>query len=180
MTFANTNLSAHRATVFVALGSNMDQPVMHVQRALRDLDELPETALVKISTLYETAPVGITDQPVFVNAVAQMSTTLSPHDFLARLHAIEAQHGRVRSSLTDEKNGPRTLDLDILIFDELQIDEGGLTVPHPRMHERAFVLVPLVEIAPAVVIPGKAAAKTFLMALGKAGVSHISLEKFQG
>ncbi len=178
MTFSNTNLSTHRSTVYVALGSNMDQPVMHVQRALRDIDELPETALLKISTLYETAPVGITDQPVFVNAVAQVSTTLSPHDFLARLHAIEAQHGRVRSSLTDEKNGPRTLDLDILIFDDLRIDEGGLTVPHPRMHERAFVLVPLVEISPDVVIPGKAAAKIFLVALDKTGVSHIGLEKF--
>ena len=176
MTFSNTNLSARRSTVYVALGSNMDQPVMHVQRALRDIDELPETALLRISTMYETAPVGITDQPVFVNAVAQVSTTLSPHDFLNRLHAIEAQHGRVRSSLTDEKNGPRALDLDILIFDELQIDEGGLTVPHPRMHERAFVLVPLVEILPTIVIPGKGMAKNFLAALDTSGVSHIRSE----
>ena len=176
MTFSNVNLSALRSSVFVALGSNLDQPVLHVRRALRELDELPETALVKVSTLYETAPVGIKDQPVFVNAVAQVATTLSPHDFLARLHAIETQHGRIRSSMNEEKNGPRTLDLDILIFDELRIDEGGLTVPHPRMHERAFVLVPLAEIAPALVIPGKGAAKNFLAALDASGVSHIRPE----
>ena len=176
MTFSDANLSAVRSTVFVALGSNLDQPAMHVQRALRDIDELPETALVTLSALYETAPVGFRDQPVFVNAVAQIATMLSPHDLLARLHAIEVQHGRIRSSMNDEKNGPRTLDLDILIFDELQIDEGGLTVPHPRMHERAFVLVPLVEILPTIVIPGKGMAKNFLAALDTSGVSHIRSE----
>ena len=176
MTFSNANLSAFRSTVFVALGSNLDQPVIHVRRALREIDELPETALVKVSALYETAPVGIKDQPVFVNAVAQVATTLSPHDFLARLHAIETQHGRIRSRKNEEKNGPRTLDLDILIFDELRIDEGGLTVPHPRMHERAFVLVPLVEISPTAVIPGKGVAKNFLAALDTSGISHIRLE----
>ncbi|MCY7388157.1 MAG: 2-amino-4-hydroxy-6-hydroxymethyldihydropteridine diphosphokinase, partial [Burkholderiales bacterium] len=110
MTFSDGNLTAKRSTVFVALGSNLDQPVLHVQRALREIDELPETALVKISARYETAPVGIKDQPPFVNAVAQIATTLTPHDFLARLHAIEAQHGRLRNSATEEKNGPRTLD----------------------------------------------------------------------
>lgn len=176
MTFTDTNLSAARSTVFVALGSNLDYPVLHVQRALRDIDEAPETALLKISSLYETAPVGLTDQPSFVNAVAQVATTLSPHDFLARLHAIEAQHGRLRNSLREEKDGPRTLDLDILIFDELRIDERGLTVPHPRMHERAFVLVPLVEIAPEVAIPGKGVARELLAALDCTGVAHLRLE----
>lgn len=177
MTFSDTNLSAVRSTVFVALGSNLDQPLIHVQRALGDIDELPETALVKISTLYETTPVGISDQPVFVNAVAQIATTLSPHDLLARLLAIEVQHGRNRNSVNEEKNGPRPLDLDILIFNELQIHERGLTLPHPRMHERAFVLVPLVEIAPAVVIPGKGVAKDFLAALDMSGVNELRLEE---
>ncbi|MCY7387415.1 MAG: 2-amino-4-hydroxy-6-hydroxymethyldihydropteridine diphosphokinase [Burkholderiales bacterium] len=170
MTFTDGNLSAKRSTVFVALGSNLDHPVLHVQRALREIDELPETALVKISALYETVPVGVLDQPPFVNAVAQIATTLSPHDFLARLHAIEAQHGRLRNSATEEKNGPRTLDLDILLFDELTISERGLTIPHQRMHERAFVLVPLLEIAPDVVIPGRGAAKKCLATLDIAGV----------
>ena len=178
MTFSDTNLSEVRSTVFVALGSNLDQPLIHVQLALRDIDELPETALVKISTLYETTPVGIRDQPVFVNAVAQIATTLSPHDLLARLHAIEVQHGRNRNSISEEKNGPRPLDLDLLIFNELQIHERGLTLPHPRMHERAFVLVPLVEIAPAVVIPGKGVANDFLVALDTAGVTELRLEEY--
>ena len=176
MTFSDGNLSASRSTVFVALGSNLDDPVLHVQRALREIDELPETALVKISALYETAPEGLEDQPPFVNAVAQVATTLSPHDILARLHAIEVQHGRLRNSATELRNGPRTLDLDILIFDELQISERGLTIPHPRMHERAFVLVPLVEIAPAVVIPGKGIAKDFLGRVDKTGVTYLQHE----
>ena len=170
MTFTDGNLSAKRSTVFVALGSNLDNPELQVQQALREIDELPETALVKISALYETAPVGVLDQPPFINAVAQVATTLSPHDFLARLHAIEAQHGRLRKSANDEINGPRTLDLDILLFDEISISERGLAIPHPRMHERAFVLVPLVEIAPHVVIPGKGAANEFLAASDIAGV----------
>lgn len=177
MTFLDGNLSQVRSTVYVALGSNLDQPVLHVQGALRDIDELPETALMRVSTLYETAPVGLTDQPSFVNAVAQVATTLSPHDFLARLHAIEAQHGRLRSSGIEEKNGPRTLDLDILIFDELQLSERGLTLPHPRMHERAFVLVPLLEIAPESVIPGMGAASDLLAVLDRKGVAELRLEE---
>ena len=170
MTFTDGNLSAKRSTAFVALGSNLDDPVLQVQQALREIDELPETALVKISALYETAPVGVLDQPPFVNAVAQIATTLSPHDFLARLHAIEAQHGRVRKSANEEKNGPRSLDLDILLFDEISLSERGLSIPHPRMHERAFVLVPLVEIAPDIAIPGRGTAKKFLSTLDIGGI----------
>ena len=108
MTFSGASLSLPRSTVFVALGSNLDHPAMHVQRALRDIDELPETALAQVSTLYETTPVGGRDQPQFVNAVARIETLLSPHDLLARLHAIEAQHGRHRNSISEEKNEPRT------------------------------------------------------------------------
>lgn len=173
MTFSGSNLSAVPAVVYVALGSNLDFPLLHVQRALRDIDELPETELEKVSTLYETAPVGLTDQPAFVNAVACVATLLSPHELLARLHAIEAQHGRDRNSEHEKKNGPRTLDLDILMFGALQIDEGGLALPHPRMHERAFVLVPLLEIAPEVVIPGKGFAKDFLATVGSKGVGPV-------
>ena len=176
MTIADTNLSAARSTVFIALGGNMDSPQLHVQRALRDIDELPETALSKVSSLYETAPVGMTEQPQFVNAVAQIATKLSPHDLLMHLHAIEAQHGRLRNSASEERNGPRTLDLDILLFDNSQMSERGLTIPHPRMHERAFVLLPLLEIAPQVVIPGKGLAKQFVTSLDVFGVSHLKCE----
>ena len=176
MTFSAVNLAAIRSTVFVALGSNLDHPALHVEHALRDIDELPETALLKVSTLYETLPVGLKDQSAFVNAVAQVATTLSAHDLLERLHGIEAQHGRVRNSATDQRNGPRTLDLDILMFDDATIDERGLTVPHPRMHERAFVLVPLVENAPALVVPGKGLAKDLLASVDASGVSVLRYE----
>ena len=177
MSISDANLSAPRSTVFIALGSNIDNPLLHVQRALREIDELPETALLKVSSLYETAPVGIKEQPHFVNAVAQIATTLSPHDLLMRLHAIEAQHGRLRNNPSEERNGPRTLDLDILLFDNLQMSERGLTVPHPRMHERAFVLLPLLEIAPQVAIPGRGLAKELQATLDVAGVSRLKCEE---
>jgi 2-amino-4-hydroxy-6-hydroxymethyldihydropteridine diphosphokinase len=178
MTFSGTNFSAVRSIVFVAIGSNLDHPVIHVQRAMQDIDALPETALMKTSSLYETAPVGLTDQPVFVNAVVQIGTTLSAHELLRRLLAIEAEHGRLRNSSIEVKNAPRTLDLDILLFDESQIDERGLTVPHSRMHTRAFALVPLVEIAPDIVIPGKGVAKELLAALDHSGVALLQPEEY--
>lgn len=166
MTFSADNLSSFRSTVFVGLGSNIDDPVWQVQRALREIDEIPEAALVRISSLYQTSPVGMLNQPPFVNAVARVETTRSPHEFLQELMAIERAHGRVRT----EKNGPRTLDLDILLFNEWPIDEAALTIPHPRMHERAFVLAPLVEIAPEVHIPGHGDARTLLAAVDRGGV----------
>lgn len=166
MAISPSALTAFRSTVFLGLGSNLDHPDWQVQTAMHEIDEIPDTGLVKVSSLYQTAPVGITDQPPFINAVVQVETTLSPHDLLGHLLAIETRHGRVRN----EKNGPRTLDLDILIFNEWRIDDGTLTTPHPRMHERAFVLVPLVEIAPDVYIPGKGYAKEFLAQMETAGV----------
>lgn len=161
MTFSPSNLSAFRSTAFVALGSNLRDPDWQVRQAIREIDEIPETALVKISSLYQTAPVGIVDQPPFVNAVVQVETTLSPHDLLTHLTEIEQRHGRVRG----EKNGPRTLDLDILLFNEWAIDDERLVTPHPRMHQRPFVLVPLLEIAPDVFIPDRGFARLLLATL---------------
>jgi 2-amino-4-hydroxy-6-hydroxymethyldihydropteridine diphosphokinase len=169
MTLASADLSGFRSTVFVGLGSNMENPEWQVQRALREIDDIPEASLDKVSSFYRTAPVGIIDQPPFVNAVAQVTTTLSPRRFLTCLMEIEGAHGRIRQ----EKNGPRTLDLDILIFNEWRINEELLTTPHPRMHERAFVLAPLLEIAPDVYIPGKGPAKDFLHLDQSAGISRI-------
>ena len=169
MAISPSALTAFRSTVFLGLGSNLDDPDWQVQTAMREIDEIPDAGLVKVSSLYQTTPVGIIDQPPFINAVVQVETTLSPHDLLKQLRAIEAQHGRVRN----EKNGPRTLDLDILIFNEWRIDDATLTTPHPRMHERPFVLVPLVEIAPEVFIPGKGYAKEFLAKLDAGGVHHL-------
>jgi len=137
-------------TVFVALGANLDHPELQVEAGIRELAGLPQTRLVRRSSLYRSAPVGYRDQPDFVNAVAQIETGLGPRDLLEALLAIELRRGRVR----DFPNAPRTLDLDIVLYGSLALHEPGLTIPHPRMHERAFVLLPLAEIAPDTVVPG--------------------------
>jgi 2-amino-4-hydroxy-6-hydroxymethyldihydropteridine diphosphokinase len=144
-------VAARPQFVYVALGSNLDAPREQVARGMAEIGTLPETCLLKRSSLYRTAPVGFLEQPDFINAVAMLETTLAPHALLDGLLAIERRHGRVREFL----NAPRTLDLDVLLYGDLVLHEHGLTLPHPRMHERAFVLLPLAEIAPDAVIPGK-------------------------
>ena len=134
---------------FVGLGSNLDNPVRQVESALGELDTLPQTRLLKRSSLYRTAPVGYADQPDFINAVAQLETELAAERLLEELQAIESRHGRVRTF----PNAPRTLDLDLLLFGEVVLQSERLTLPHPRMHERSFVLDPLREIAPDLKIP---------------------------
>ncbi len=134
----------------VGLGANLNDPAAQVEYALAELDRLPGTRLVARSSLYASAPVGYVDQPDFVNAVAQVETALAPRALLAALLDIEHRHGRERSF----RNAPRTLDLDLLLYGNAHFHEEGLTLPHPRMHERAFVLLPLLEIAPDATIPG--------------------------
>lgn len=134
---------------FIALGSNLKNPISQIQQAFEELKQLPGTCVMKQSSLYQSAPVGRLDQPDFINAVALIETYLAPHDLLNALLAIEQNHGRVRESL----NAPRTLDLDILLYDDLQCHDEKLTLPHPRMLQRAFVLKPLMEIAPDCHIP---------------------------
>lgn len=129
---------------FVGIGSNLDDPRAHVTSALDELDRLPHTRVVRKSSLYRSAPVGYAAQPDFVNAVAQLETGLPAERLLDELQQIEARHGRTRSFA----NAPRTLDLDLLLFGDLELRTQALTVPHPRMHQRAFVLEPLLEIAP--------------------------------
>lgn len=136
--------------VFIALGSNLENPISQIQQAFDELKQLPGTHLINHSSLYKSAPVGRLDQPDFINAVAFIETNLAPHDLLKALLGIEHCHGRVRESL----NAPRTLDLDILMYDDLQCHDEELTLPHPRMSQRAFVLKPLMEIAPDCYIPG--------------------------
>jgi len=136
---------------YIALGSNLHAPKAQVLQAFQDLGLLPQTRLVARSSLYLSAPVGYMDQPAFINAVAEIETSLAPHALLDALLELEHTRGRVREVL----NGPRTLDLDVLLYDELQCHEHGLTLPHPRMCERAFVLKPLQEIAPSCTIPGQ-------------------------
>ncbi|MFA5825745.1 MAG: 2-amino-4-hydroxy-6-hydroxymethyldihydropteridine diphosphokinase [Gallionellaceae bacterium] len=141
--------------VFVGLGSNLADPHAQVLQAMRELANLPQVRVVRCSSLYRSAPVGYLEQPDFINAVAQLQTSLSPRALLDALLALEQRCGRTREFI----NAPRTLDLDVLLYDDLQLHEHGLTIPHPQMHLRAFVLQPLLEIAPECCIPGVGAAK---------------------
>jgi 2-amino-4-hydroxy-6-hydroxymethyldihydropteridine diphosphokinase len=141
----------------VALGSNLDGPEERVRLAFAEVGALPSTRLLARSALYRTAPVGFFDQPAFINACALVETALGPRELLGALLAIERRHGRVR----DVPNGPRTLDLDIVLYGDLLLHEHGLTLPHPRAHERAFVLAPLLDVWPDAIIPGRGAAASF-------------------
>jgi 2-amino-4-hydroxy-6-hydroxymethyldihydropteridine diphosphokinase len=155
---------------YIALGSNLEDPVSQVNAGFAALAALPVTRLVAQSALYRTAPVGYAGQPDFINAVAAVETALSPRALLDALLAIERSHGRLR----DFPNAPRTLDLDILLYGDLQLQENGLTIPHPRLHERAFVLVPLAEITPQCAIPGRGTAAELLRATGTGGVARLA------
>lgn len=143
-----------RHLAYVALGSNLDDPAAQVNRAMAALEVLPETSVLKRSSLYRSAPVGFLQQPDFINAVVQVDTGLEPHELLDAMLALERACGRTREFV----NAPRSLDLDLLLYDGLTLHEHGLTIPHPQMHRRAFVLQPLLEIAPDCVIPGVGAA----------------------
>ncbi|MCF8150095.1 MAG: 2-amino-4-hydroxy-6-hydroxymethyldihydropteridine diphosphokinase [Burkholderiaceae bacterium] len=135
---------------FVALGANLGKPVVTVNAAIAALRELPGVSFVAASSLFRTAPVGLKHQPDFINAVVEMIAVSPAPIFLAQLFAIEERFGRQRSV----KNAPRTLDLDLLLYGDQLSDDPRLTLPHPRLHERAFVLAPLAELAPQLTIPG--------------------------
>ena len=139
-----------RTTAFVGLGSNLEEPVRQIELAIELLKAIPDTELVSRSSLYRSAPLGTIAQPDFVNAVARIVTVLNAHSLLQSLQEIEHLQGRVRG----ERWGPRVLDLDLLVYGSTSIDQPTLTVPHPRIAERNFVLLPLQEIAPDLVIPG--------------------------
>ena len=157
---------------YVALGSNLDEPAEQVEAGIEELSMLPDTRLAAISSLYLTAPVGYIDQPQFVNAVACVETALEPRALLDALLAIERRYGRVRGI----PDGPRTLDLDIVLYGNRGYHDEALTIPHPRMHERAFVLVPLNEIAPDAFVPGRGSVRDLVKSIDTAGVSRMSAE----
>ena len=146
---------------FIGLGSNLGERETLIRLALDDLARLPETQLVRASSLYDTEPVGEVDQPNFLNAVAQIETGLPPQRLLWNLRLIEKRLGRVRT----QRWGPRTMDLDLLLYGDELIEEPGLVVPHPELTRRSFVLVPLVELEPMLVHP----------ATGHTLVHHLSL-----
>ena len=135
--------------IFIALGSNLGNPKEQVKKGILSIKKIVGVKILNESNLYETPPVGILNQPNFINAVIKIDSDLGPYELLNKLLIIESVAGRIRI----DKNGPRTLDLDILLYDSLVLNEKKLTIPHPRMHERLFVLMPLKDIDETIVIP---------------------------
>jgi 2-amino-4-hydroxy-6-hydroxymethyldihydropteridine diphosphokinase len=157
---------------YVGLGSNLADPQQQVRRALAALAALPATRLIAASALYVTAPVGPLDQPDYVNAAARLDTRLPPLDLLAALLACEAAQGRHRDGT---RWGPRTLDLDLLLHGEAELDLPGLRLPHPEICRRPFVLIPLADVAPpGLHIPGQGTLKDLLDACPSAGVRRLA------
>ena len=146
--------------VHVGLGSNLDVPRQQLQTAIEAIRQLPETRFIAASGFYRSAPLGYASQPDFLNAVVQLDTGLPPEALLGLLKAIEDRHGRERTFV----NAPRTLDLDLLLYGDRVLVTPALTLPHPRMHERAFVLQPLLELDAGIAVPGKGLASTLLSA----------------
>lgn len=157
-------------TAYIGLGSNLQDPIAQLQRARRTIAQTAGIAELAFSGLYRNPPMGPADQPDYVNAVMAVHTTLTPHALLGCLQAIEQQQGRVRSG---ERWGPRTLDLDILLYDQQQLQSPDLIIPHPGIAERAFVLLPLLEIAPDLTIPGKGALRDLAALLPVEGLLRL-------
>jgi 2-amino-4-hydroxy-6-hydroxymethyldihydropteridine diphosphokinase len=151
------------ARAYVGLGANLGDRERTLQLAVARLGEVPGIEVVRVSTLRETDPVGVVEQPRFLNGVAALETTLLPRELLAALLGVERGLGRVRAD--GERWGPRVLDLDLLLYDDLVVCEPGLTVPHPRLHERRFVLEPLVELDPDLRVPGRGTVSALLSEL---------------
>ena len=163
-------MSGSRAAIaaYVGVGSNLGASEALVEAAIEAVGQLPQTLAQGRSSLYRSAPIDATG-PDFVNAVVAIETTLAAPALLAQLHEIEARHGRERST----RNAPRTLDLDLLLYGDRVIDEPGLVVPHPRLHERAFALLPLLEIAPDIDVPGRGRAADLLAVVGTQAVARL-------
>lgn len=150
------------AYVYVGLGANLGDREVTIRAALDRLGAHDEIEVVRVSALRETDPVGFVDQPRFVNGAAALETTLGPRDLLEQMLAVERDLGRLRDG---PRFGPRTIDLDLLLYGDAVVDEPGLEIPHPRLTERAFVLEPLAELDPELVIPGRGPVRDFLAGL---------------
>ena len=155
---------------YIGIGSNLDDPERQVRHAIEALASMPETRFVRASRLFRTAPWGRTDQPAFVNAAAEIATTLPPRALLDALLAIERAQGRHRDGT---RWGPRTLDLDVLIYGDRVVDEPGLAIPHPHLADRAFVLLPLADIDPALHVPGKGRISELLRKVDATGIEPL-------
>jgi 2-amino-4-hydroxy-6-hydroxymethyldihydropteridine diphosphokinase len=158
----------------VGIGSNLESPIEQVRQAFSELAELPQSRLMRVSGLYRSAPMGPQDQPDFINAAAVLLTRLDAHKLLKELQKIEGLHDRKSTNL---RWGPRTLDLDLLLFGLQKIDVEGLQVPHPGIAERNFVLLPLDELAPNLQVPGLASVHTLKVALADREAGSARIEK---
>jgi len=152
---------------FVGIGGNVGDVETTLAEALWSLDSIPQTSIRAQSRLYRTPPWGNTDQPPFINGVVELQTRLTPRVLLDHLLEIEVRFGRDRAE--GEKWGPRELDLDLLVYGDATLDEPGLRVPHPHLHERAFALLPLARIAPAMDVPGRGRVEALLAAVDASG-----------
>ena len=159
---------------FVGLGSNLGESVATLRPAFAALDAAADTRVMRVSHFYRTPAWGVTEQPDFLNAVAMLPTALPPSRLLAAMPDTERAAGRDRRADGSDRWGPRTLDLDLLLYGERVVDEPGLRVPHPHLHERAFALVPLVEIAADVVIPGIGSARDALARMETADIQALT------
>ena len=155
--------------IYIALGSNLKNPRKQVLNGILSIKKLNGIKVLNKSHLYQTPPVGILNQPDFVNAVVEVYSDLNPQELLKNILNIENNAGRIR----DQKNGPRILDLDILLFDDLIINEDNLIIPHPRMHERLFVLLPLKDIDENIMIPNQGKIKDIIKKLTKENINRI-------
>lgn len=145
--------------VYIAIGSNLASPLEQVNAAIQAIGEIPDSRIVAVSSFYRTPPLGPQDQPDYLNAAVALDTALAPEELLNHTQRIELQQGRVRKA---ERWGPRTLDLDIMLFGDEVINTERLTVPHYDMKNRGFMLWPLVEIAPELLFPGNTPLRTYL------------------
>lgn len=165
-------MSGAAATVaYIGLGANLGDAAATVRQAAAALGALPDSEPLTVSSLYLSAPVGYLDQPDFINAVASIATRLTPQALLAQLLQLEQHFGRARSF----RNAPRTLDLDLLAYGDVVLDDAALTVPHPRLAERAFVLLPLLEIAPQLQLPGLDSVAALAQRCDQTGIRRISV-----
>ncbi|MDC0542550.1 2-amino-4-hydroxy-6-hydroxymethyldihydropteridine diphosphokinase [Methylophilaceae bacterium] len=155
--------------IYIALGSNLEEPSQQIYKAINLIDAIDELSVTHTSSLYKTKPIGKIDQPDFINAAVKVEGDISPENLHAALQDIETKAGRIRMEL----NEPRTLDLDILLIDDLIMKTKKLTVPHPRMHQRQFVIVPLFEINQKLNIPGIGSIDEILKSLPDQGVVKI-------
>ncbi len=164
----------HWWPAYVGIGSNLDEPAEQVHRAFAALGDLRDTRLALASSLYRSAPIGPSGQPDYVNAVAALLTRLGAAELLKELLALESAAGRERGG---ERWGPRVLDLDLLVYGTQVVDAPGITVPHPRIAERNFVLLPLAEIAPSLTIPGRASVARLAAAVSR---TEPRIERMEG